>query len=331
MNKLAFIIALLFAIPIIAQENLLINGDFEEYVACPENETYHLEPPPLEIEQCIGWKSPTYGTSDYLNSCSSNWGVSTPVNFLGYQKPLTGNGYLGALFYSNTGGTGLDGYTGSMWWEYVQGVFKTELIKDNIYNIVFYISIGDGSDYAIKEFGAYISKEPISSINTANLTVIPQLVFTNETYFKDTSSWIKIEGLYRADGGEKYITIGNFKSNIETDTINIQKLEIQSFISYFYIDGAKIYDVSIEQPISNVFSPNNDGVNDYWHLPNLPGYKVTIYNRWGNHIINSELIDFKWNGKNNNDVLCSEGTYFYVISKENSTVNSIKGFIQLFH
>jgi gliding motility-associated-like protein len=91
-------------------------------------------------------------------------------------------------------------------------------------------------------------------------------------------------------------------------------------MSYFYIDGAATYDVSLDQEISNVFTPNNDGNNDYWFLPDLPGYNVTIYNRWGAQILSSEIINFRWDGKNKSSDTCSEGVYYYVISKKTLTL-----------
>ena len=53
--------------------------------------------------------------------------------------------------------------------------------------------------------------------------------------------------------------------------------------------------------IPNVFSPNNDGVNDYfsigyaknWHTPLI---KFSIYNRWGELVFYSEDPNFKWFG-----------------------------------
>ncbi|WP_018478198.1 gliding motility-associated C-terminal domain-containing protein [Pontibacter roseus] len=65
----------------------------------------------------------------------------------------------------------------------------------------------------------------------------------------------------------------------------------------------------------NIFTPNGDGLNDYFEVPGLPADvctgafdNVKIYNRWGKEVFASTNTNFKWDGKGVND-----GVYFYVI------------------
>lgn len=65
----------------------------------------------------------------------------------------------------------------------------------------------------------------------------------------------------------------------------------------------------------NIFTPNGDGKNDFFEIPNLPADACTssfqhirIYNRWGKEVFASSENTFKWDGKDVND-----GVYFYVI------------------
>jgi len=70
--------------------------------------------------------------------------------------------------------------------------------------------------------------------------------------------------------------------------------------------------------IYNGFTPNGDGINDFWIIDNIDKYsnnKVYIYNRWGNEIYS--VSDYNnttnvWNGKANGQTITS-GTYFFVI------------------
>ena len=75
--------------------------------------------------------------------------------------------------------------------------------------------------------------------------------------------------------------------------------------------------------IYKVFSPNEDGINDFWRIDNIhlyPDALIEIYDRLGNVVyrrrnyINSEQIAF--NGKLDNRRLPS-GTYYYVVNLEN--------------
>ncbi len=68
------------------------------------------------------------------------------------------------------------------------------------------------------------------------------------------------------------------------------------------------------EKIPNVFSPNNDGINDAFEVKNsstnpcFNNFNISIYSRWGNKVFESNDIDFKWLAKDN-DV----GVYFYAI------------------
>lgn len=67
--------------------------------------------------------------------------------------------------------------------------------------------------------------------------------------------------------------------------------------------------------IPNVFSPNNDGINDYFipsNIKNIDGIDISIINRWGNIVHNEVGDSFSWNGYNNG-IKCTNGVYFYKI------------------
>jgi gliding motility-associated-like protein len=69
--------------------------------------------------------------------------------------------------------------------------------------------------------------------------------------------------------------------------------------------------------IPNVFSPNNDGINDIFRLIKNPfkSYEVIILNRWGNELAKTEVTDddYLWDGRLGNNQIALEGVYFYAI------------------
>ena len=333
MNKThyIFLILFVFCFDIKSQTNLTYNGDFEIYSSCPINLSDPTQAPNYEITKCINWTSATYGTSDYFNICSTGSLVGVPTNTFGFQHAYNSNGYAGCYFASYNGGSGTDGYNGIMWWEYILGQFTQPLTANKKYSLSLYISLAEHSDLCIKEFGAYMSQTPVTSPNTAALTVTPQVKFYNSSYFTDTINWNKVIGEYIANGGEQYITIGNFNNNITTDTIRRYWAASPPLISYYYIDNIEITDLREEQPIPNVFTPNDDGVNDLWKLPSgLKDYEVIIYNRWGNQILKASADGFMWDGKLKNGNMCYAGSYFYIIQNKNDLSTNFKGFLQLY-
>jgi gliding motility-associated-like protein len=63
--------------------------------------------------------------------------------------------------------------------------------------------------------------------------------------------------------------------------------------------------------INNAFSPNGDGINDYWVIQNInlyPENEVVVLNRWGNEVYTKKNYDNTWDGSN-----LSEGTYLYIL------------------
>ena len=77
--------------------------------------------------------------------------------------------------------------------------------------------------------------------------------------------------------------------------------------------------------IPNVFTPNGDSKNEYFHFPNI-GYKdlhCDIYNRWGAHVYSWDGITGGWNGETKVGP-ASDGTYYWVMTatKLDNTTNA---------
>jgi gliding motility-associated-like protein len=84
--------------------------------------------------------------------------------------------------------------------------------------------------------------------------------------------------------------------------------------------------------VPTVFTPNHDGDNDQFIIPNLhetyPDCKVTIINRWGSRVFQSTGYGEPWDGTFKGDDL-PLGTYFYEIVSPNDDFKAIKGSISI--
>ena len=88
----------------------------------------------------------------------------------------------------------------------------------------------------------------------------------------------------------------------------------------------------------NVFSPNNDGVNDYFMLNEksfkyISDFHIEIYNRWGSSAFKSDDVTSQWDGKING-VSASEGVYYWIAHyKQACLVNppllTVHGFVHI--
>ena len=92
-------------------------------------------------------------------------------------------------------------------------------------------------------------------------------------------------------------------------------------------------EVKIIIDIPNVFTPNNDGMNDEIWIQgtDLDMISMTIYNRWGHSVYSGEGRQFSWSGKTMEGTDCEVGTYYYVIQMtyKDGNISEQTGFFTL--
>jgi gliding motility-associated-like protein len=102
-------------------------------------------------------------------------------------------------------------------------------------------------------------------------------------------------------------------------------------------DGTNIstYNIEVNQVNlnpTNLLTPNNDNVNDFWIVNNIEEYpdnRVTIFDRSGNIIYTKKGYNNDWGGTYNGTMLV-EDTYYYVIEL-GAQYPVLKGFITLIY
>ncbi len=232
MKKNIFFILFLFSYGIqgwITAQNLVPNGDFEYYTSCPtwSNQIYSAFP----------WYDPNGATPDYFNACALPTSyMSVPDQLLGvWQYAHSGVAYAGLI-------TGQGFGFGSNYREYIQVLLTDTLIYQKCYAICFYVNLYNKLKYGANNLGAYISQTAVTSIAPSPIPVAPQILLSGNSPIVDTVNWIQISGLYHANGGEQYITIGNF--NYDSTTVT-QIVDANSSwnAAYYYIDDVSVYEI----------------------------------------------------------------------------------------
>ena len=226
-------------------QNLLPNGDFEQYSGCPSDIS--------QLDSALFWLNPfsniLISSPDYFNQCAGASALAgVPQNSIGYQHAHSGFGYAGIhrfyLFISN-------------YREYIECTLTTPLVAGTCYYFEMYINLANSSIYNASSVGVYLSDTLVAGFTSPSLlTYVPQ-INNSAANMPDTSNWTLVNGYYTAAGNESFLTIGNFKDDVNTDTMTISPGNpVQS--SYIFID-----DVSLTPCTAIKEQKENDAVKIY--------------------------------------------------------------------
>ena len=176
-------------------------------------------------------------------------------------------------------------------------------------------------------------KDTLLKDNYINVYALPVAKFTYNPMFP-TSFNANVDFTDLATDAQSWLW--NFDDNQATDNISIDKNPSHSFLGTGYfnvklvVKNAKGCSDSTINPVHvkaeftiyapNAFTPNNDGVNDYF-LPKGLGiaedhYELQIYSRWGEEIYKTKDFYKGWNGNfNGSDGMpCQMGMYVWIIN-----------------
>ncbi len=223
-------------------QNLVLNPSFEEHHNCP----VRLGNFDTDL---ANWSAPTMGSTDYFHACSEAMG--TPKNFNGTQISDFGKGYAGFYLYAP------DNYR-----EYMQAELAAPLIKGVTYELSFFVSLAERSDFAINEFGVVFSRKKLDVQIQKELSKM-QLYKDKENDFSyleigysyfanDTKDWMLVSTSYVAEGNEKYMILGNFKNNPKTRKFLFKKGAKQG--AYYYVDMVSLIPENGQQVASTMES-----------------------------------------------------------------------------
>jgi hypothetical protein len=216
-----------------AQVNLVPNHSFEVLDSCPylfgqlrfASPWFHPHHPTI-----VG-----YCSSDLYSDCSSVTYLQTPSNYSGYQYPRTGSAYVGIGLYTNF----LDPYSH----EYIEAMLTDSLEMNRKYCVAQYIVPAENFCGASSAIGVYFSNDTCQLNTFVTLNVlphVPQAILDSNNIVSDTTSWTQIYISFIAQGGERFMTIGNFWVGSYNETNSISFCPPNPGIPYYYIDDVSV-------------------------------------------------------------------------------------------
>jgi hypothetical protein len=270
------LIILILVCRVSISQNLVPNPSFETYTICPNNTG--------QINYALDWIE-AISSPDYFNSCSTNTNVSIPKNFFGgnYQQAKSGNAYAGIITL---------GTFGNNMRENMGIQLISTLLNNNYYIVKFYIVNMQCYKLANNNLALNFSSALTTTVSAGNTVNLPMHIYKfGNPVIKDTLNWTEIMGVYKANGTEQYITIGNFKddANTKIDTTNYGSF---GNAAYYLID-----DVSVE-PICTPFWSYRDttlaiGQDSVLIGPAITGLNINWYDASNTFITNAPGIYVK--------------------------------------
>ena len=85
-------------------------------------------------------------------------------------------------------------------------------------------------------------------------------------------------------------------------------------------DSTRLAEQDCELVIPNVITPNNDGINDFFEIPNIsyyPDNELFILNRWGREVRHYDSYQGEWDGRDQSGTPVADGTYYYILILRN--------------
>lgn len=191
--------------------NYVSNGGFENYWSCSF---------PNNLLLPIAWRTIDSLTdpSRYYNSCTGIQNVPLEGGYL--QWPRSGSAFISITPYCSNGAC-----TPNFNRSYARNRLKSSLVSGTSYCVRFFVNVRNISTVGIDAisicFTDNFTLDTIQNKNRQLTFLTPQIQNPVGNIITDTLNWIEIAGTFIAIGNESHLLIGNFKSDVATQTLQI--------------------------------------------------------------------------------------------------------------
>jgi len=270
-------------------------------------------------------------TTTYTATVTAANGCQEVASVLLTVNPLPVNTMSDSVFICDTTGAMLSANGGVNYLWTPSGNLSDPTIANPIANpsvtTVYYVRITDNNSCSIID--SLVAKIDTAGVGDVNFTYSPfakcegiDITFTNTSLnpgtdvftwsFGDGTSSTELKPIHSYPFGSTVtVTLSREASGGSCSGSKSASFNVGAFNDF----------VNLNPP--NVFSPNGDGVNDFFTL-DLDGdfkecFELKIYNRWGT-LIYENNNGGRWDGKQNSGKVVPEGTYFYVLKIGEATI-----------
>lgn len=253
------------------QYNIVPNPSFEICSNCDDSYTIFIPNGPI----IPGWSNPNILTPDFISVPSQN--------FLPFDT-ISGNNFLGIVSYQSIfNDPSPESYNQR---EYLQCELIDALVYKKFYKVDFYtlsFIYDTWGNFLTNNLGIYFSAAQFYSNNGNYIDSAAQVKYFQNEIINNPLTWEKFSGIYQAEGGEKFMTVGNFNSDSETAFICQSPFWPAQGKGYVYLDKFAL------TPLDSI--PGGLKVNAGQDYTICPGDTVFIGEKISNLPANWYLLD----------------------------------------
>lgn len=212
--------------------SIVRDGGFEDKRFCPSD--YNQQ----RLRTLQQWEQPTEGTPDHFSACSQAAGAGVPINRFGEEASLEGTSFGGLVLFSR-----------AKWRyrEYLSTALERTLAPGEWLCISLWYSAADEAGVVADGLGALLSAEKPTGERDFILEYRPQMENPEGHFLEATQGWVNLSDAVQAEGGERWLTLGNFDRKGETRlALSANAPKDATDWAYVYLDGVEV--VPIESP-----------------------------------------------------------------------------------
>lgn len=198
LSTITFILLLGFGANAQVLQNMVKNPSFEQYRKVPSDLG--------ELTNIDFWSSPSAASPDFYHKRANAATVDVPINKMGNTTARSGYAYTGIYAYASR-------YIKRNFREYIQVELKKPMMPGNVYCIKVHVFLAQSSNRAVGALGCMVSSTKCKENHEMYIKRPFTYLIKEDKKPLTDRKWVEVSCKYKAKGGERYLTIGNFEDD----------------------------------------------------------------------------------------------------------------------
>lgn len=208
-------------------------------------------------------------------------------------------------------------------WDFGDGSISNEFDPEHTYasSAWYSVSLTVINDSAcqnnvVKDSLIFVGQELIADFYSEPSFPVKLYLPNTKVQFFNQSSGAITEYLWDFGDGNKSTEVNPRHEFLETGSFNVILYATDSLNCVQSVNHGTYEVLEPNIFLPNVFSPNGDGVNDWFKIMYEGSEKpsLIIFDRWGEKVFETNENPLIWDGKRTNGTKAKEGIYFYVLT-----------------